>query len=344
MREDFVTRLQVQLREAAEREARRRPIRRAARPALAVAAVAVLAGFVLAAGAWLRGGDSAPAGHDQLRVLRTTAVATQGGQLASGFGSVWLADPTGGVVRIDPRTGRILDPIPTGRDIRVVTVGAGAVWALGPAGEVLRIDPATGRIVARIPLGVEDLGELMIAQDTVWVRMGPELVRIDGNVVGRRTGVMDGGFGPRTGASDGTSLYVLRPDGILERRDGRDGRRIASVRVALRGAVVAAADGRVLLARDDGVAAVDAVDGRALWQRRLGIARLNQAVVAGRSLWVQGTPRDGSADRLWRLDASTGRVLESLTLPEFRASGMAAVGDRLWIATSSGRLQIVGRD
>jgi outer membrane protein assembly factor BamB len=349
MREDFVTRLQVQLREAAEREERRGPIRRAARsgraPAIAVAALALLAGAVLAAGGWLRGTDSAPAGDDGLRVLSATTFGPLGGQLVSGFGSVWLADPTGNVLRVDPRTGRVVGRIPAGQDIRQVIAGAGAVWAMGPAGEVLRIDPASDRIVARMSLPFSDVGTLMIAQDTVWILIGPEVWRVDRerNVLEPRIGFMRGGPGPRSGASDGTSLYGLRPDRIVERHDGSDGHRIGSVRLALPGAVLAAADGKLLLARDYAVAAVDARDGRALWQRELGIVRVNQALVAGRSLWVHGSPMDGGRDRVWRLDLSSGRVRDALTLPDDGASGMAVVGDRLWIATPDGRLQIVGR-
>jgi outer membrane protein assembly factor BamB len=231
---------------------------------------------------------------------------------------------------------------------------------MGPAGEVLRIDPATGRILARMPLGVSDIGTLVIAQGTVWIFIGPELWRVDGarNVLEPRVGFMRGGPGPRSGASDGTSLYGLRPDEMIERRDGRDGNWIASVRLALPGSVLAAADGKVFLgsdygadgtalrARDDSsyaVAAVDAGDGRALWQQPLGIVRVNQALVAGRSLWVHGSPRDGSHDRIWRLDLATGRIQDSLALTESGATGMVAVGNRVWIATPDGHLQIVGR-
>ena len=163
--------------------------------------------------------------------------------------------------------------------------------------------------------------------------MGPELWRIDGarNVV-ERPSASRRRPGPRSGASDGESLYVLRPDRILERRDASDGRRVASVRSALSGAIVAARDGKVLLSRDDGVAAIDAGDGRTLWQRRLRSARLNQVLISGGSVWVQGTPIGSAGDRLWRLDASTGRVLGVVNLPEYGASGMAVVGDRVWIA------------
>jgi outer membrane protein assembly factor BamB len=348
MREDFVTRLQMQLRDAAEREQRRGPIRRAARsgfgPAVAAAALALIAGVVVATGGWLGGRDDAPAGRGELRVLSTTTLASYGGQLASGFGAAWHADPSA-IVRVDPRTGRINGRIPTVHEMRFVTAGAGAVWAMGPAGEVLRIDPDTRRTVARIPLGVSDVGKLMTARSTVWVLMGPLLFRIDGerNTVAERVFVQRGGPGMRSGATDGRFVYVLCPDGVIERWAAGDGRSVSPVRAGLRGSIIAAADGRILLARDDGVAAIDAADGRALWQRRLGLARINQSLVAGGSLWIQGVPLGGGRDRLHRLDPATGRVLESLTLPEPGASGMAAVGGRLWIATPGGRLEIVGR-
>jgi hypothetical protein len=40
-------------------------------------------------------------------------------------------------------------------------------------------------------------------------------------------------------------------------------------------------------------------------------------------------------------EAHSGRVSGQLTLPEFGASALAAVGDRLWVLTPGGRLLIV---
>ena len=61
----------------------------------------------------------------------------------------------------------------------------------------------------------------------------------------------------------------------------------------------------------------------------------------GALLWVQGRPRAGGRDRLWRLDSKTGRVTASLVLPEFGVAGMAAIGERLWLVSLRGRLAIV---
>jgi hypothetical protein len=70
--------------------------------------------------------------------------------LASGFGSVWLADG-GRVVRIDPNRGAVVARIRV--EANAVAAGARFVWVLDmwdvAGGWLRRIDPATNRLVGR---------------------------------------------------------------------------------------------------------------------------------------------------------------------------------------------------
>jgi YVTN family beta-propeller protein len=67
--------------------------------------------------------------------------------IAVGPGGVWVADPFDEqVVRIDPKTRRVMARIPAGA-VTTVAVGGNAVWALSPLG-LVRIDPARDRVVA----------------------------------------------------------------------------------------------------------------------------------------------------------------------------------------------------
>jgi hypothetical protein len=104
------------------------------------------------AGAWV-----ATAGGQVLLVSqrrnRVAATIDAGGPLgfsqtiAVGAGGVWLADPFDEqVVRIDPRTRRVMARIPAGAATTLAVAGDD-VWALSSLG-LLRIDPARDRVVA----------------------------------------------------------------------------------------------------------------------------------------------------------------------------------------------------
>ena len=73
---------------------------------------------------------------------------------ASGFGSVWVAVyGTGRLVRIDPRSNRVVARIRIARGICPIVVAASSVWVASDMTNMLyRIDPRRRRIVARIPV------------------------------------------------------------------------------------------------------------------------------------------------------------------------------------------------
>ena len=84
---------------------------------------------------------------------RVAATIDAGGPLgfpqtiATGAGGVWLADPFDEqVVRIDPKTKRVMARIPAGA-VTTLAVAGDDVWALSSQG-LVRIDPANDRIVA----------------------------------------------------------------------------------------------------------------------------------------------------------------------------------------------------
>src|SRR5919107_1061033 len=170
--EDFTTRLQLQLREAAEREERRGPAARriatvrgtlAPRLALGPALAAAAPGLVLrvARGALTAGGSDRgpePATPPGPRVVGTVPIgdALNGGGIAA-FGAVWVSDSgRGQIVKVDPDSRRVTAPIPVEGETEM-TAADGSLWAVRnasgtPSGPLLRIDPRTGRIVRRIAL------------------------------------------------------------------------------------------------------------------------------------------------------------------------------------------------
>ena len=70
--------------------------------------------------------------------------------IAAGAGGIWLADPFDEqIVRIDPRTRRVVARIPAGAATTLAVTGD-AVWALSSLG-LVRVDPVHDRVVATAP-------------------------------------------------------------------------------------------------------------------------------------------------------------------------------------------------
>lgn len=336
MRQDFVERLELELRAAGERQARPWRIvrRQLLTPALAAVAVVAIA-IVIAAGA-LRSDDTLPT-QPAPRLIANTALVSQAGTMASAFGSVWVADiDRERLLRLDPRTRAVEARIPLGMPT-FVDAAAGSVWALG-ANRLLRIDPSSNRVVAAIPApgsGARD-GVVLGGRGAVWIVYPDRLARVDlrRNAIILTVPVSRGGFKAIGAASDGRILHVARGDGRLLRVDPRTGTTLSSVRGPV-GRLLGAAGGTVFVAGEKGVVAVDAASGRTRWARDVG--PVNDGVLRGGTLWVHASEK---RDRLWRIDAGTGRVTGSLALPEFGATSMVAVGEQVWTMSVGGHLQV----
>ncbi|MGI9603002.1 MAG: Vgb family protein [Acidimicrobiales bacterium] len=89
---------------------------------------------------------------------------------AVGEEAVWVASTDRDeVVRIDPRTNRIVASVPVEASPTGVAIGAGAVWvASRETGLVLRIDPARNEVVATIVVGESPVW-VTTAAGAVWV-------------------------------------------------------------------------------------------------------------------------------------------------------------------------------
>jgi hypothetical protein len=136
------------------------------------------------AGAWV-----ATAGGQVLLVSerrnRVAATIDAGGPLgfsqtiAAGAGGVWLADPFDEqVVRIDPRTRRVMARIPAGAATTLAVAGDD-VWALSSLG-LLRIDPARDRVVATASDPDLHRARLVAAgAGAVWAAGWSSVLRID---------------------------------------------------------------------------------------------------------------------------------------------------------------------
>ena len=370
MSQDFTTRLQLQLREAALREERRGALGRRlaglryATPAPAAAAgvalAALLVAIVVAAGGLRVSGDETVSNP---KVIGNVPLADNLGTLAPGFGSVWVADAKRRVIlRVDPRTRAVQAQIPTGGDPNafggdpIVNTGGGAVWAIarspGTDGghRVLRIDPGTNRVTARQTLPA-DQAPLVFSLEMIdghpWVITARGAIELDAVTAepGRFVRIDQPAGEPYPlwmMGGPGGELWVLTREARIDRYDLLHGIRAASLPVRLAGtaAVIPTPEGAVYATRDGELARADAADGRIIWRHRLGTV-VAPPLVVGETVWVHASDMAGGRDRLVELELRSGRILSSTGLPEFGVAGMAEVGGDIWLTSPGGRVMIV---
>ena len=107
------------------------------------------------------------------RTLRVGPGAQHAGPLAAGFGSLWLGRGPE-VLRVHPRSGRVLARVSTPVEVTVVRVAEHAVWAVsGEEGWIAKLDPASSRVVARNRLH-GFAADLAVGGGFVWLGVVPD--------------------------------------------------------------------------------------------------------------------------------------------------------------------------
>ena len=212
-----------------------------------------------------------------------------GGPLVFDAGSLWVgAWRDGQVVRVDPRSNRVVARFPAGGPNPAgLAVGAGTIWVTHPdTDEVVRLDPGTGRVVARIKLG--QLPFQVAPGDD---RFRPSLVAV--------------------GAGAG---WVATGRGAVARIDLASNRVAAVIKLLPESpaGIAVAGDSVWVAAGGDGVARIEAATDRLLEIIRLDF-HAERVAVAGGGIWVGGPTTDPiveMAGAVARIDAATGRVRE----------------------------------
>lgn len=92
-------------------------------------------------------------------------------KLGFGGGAVWVADRSGSLIEIDPKSNRVVSNIPLEGSPTHLAVDAGSAWVSIPTerrGVVLRLDVDSHKVVARISVGVGP-GPITVTPAGVWV-------------------------------------------------------------------------------------------------------------------------------------------------------------------------------
>ena len=87
------------------------------------------------------------------------------------------------------------------------------------------------------------------------------------------------------------------------------------------------------------IARVDPATGRLLWQAPLSDS--GPLTEAGGLLWFESPWPGHHTRRLIALDLGTGRIVKSVPTGEFGASGLTAVGSKLWLTTAGGDIVVL---
>jgi hypothetical protein len=225
---------------------------------------------------------------------------------------------------------------------------SGGEHGLGKRGPLLRIDPRTERVLARIPLVTESGRSVLgfgvrTAGRDVWVWGPRDILRIDGRA-GRVTLriVIGDDRGELTGFAAGAREVVAgTADGHLLRFDDRTGKRTGVVGVAHRRlSPTALSRGYLLFTAAGVVGAVDLATARIAWRRRLGF-RAGATLGRDGLVWVHSAAIHERGDRVTGLRLATGGVVTTRILPAFGSTGVAAGARGVAIATAGGRLVVL---
>ena len=350
---DYIAELRRELVDAAERErlrsAPRRALVRTRRPvAVALAGAAALVAAAIGIAVLGREPEPSPATP---RIVETIPIGGQPLDAAIGAGAVWVADGTGRVLRVDPRSHRVEATIRAGSEVTAVAASGDAVWAVTTIGpgmhdhQVLGIDPAGNRVATHVlpTMALERL--LEVAGGRVWVQSdmqaGGPLQRVD-----ERTHRLVGDFGRSWRsviAGQGDALWTLGVNGVLERRDAGSGRLLARRPGFAAGqapaAIAPVAGGAWVATGEDGT--VTRVTDDLTIRDRVDLGARGPMTVADGSLWVTAVDARGINAELVRLDLRTGEVLARLRLGARLPRALVAVGDDVWAVIGDGSVLVI---
>jgi peptide/nickel transport system substrate-binding protein len=255
--------------------------------------------------------------------------------VASGYGSLWIAEPgRGRVERVDPTRRTIEDRITIGGSPSVLAVGGRSVWAASVAGDsVARIDPSTGTVTQTIRLGGSSLSALGFGRGALWIADATDasLLEIDpatGTV--RRTVTLSSR--PSALAVTDQALWVADYDGgTVSEVEPRAGNVLATVRVGGGPSALAVTPGSVWVANalDSTVARIDTRSGTVTATLPVGSGPAALAVTDG-SVWVAN--RYGRS--VSRVDLRRGLVVRTVAV-EGSPTALAVLGAHVWVGMKS---------
>ena len=292
------------------------------RSAVAALAIALVAGTTAA-------GIVAMLGHATVaRVVRLPAAPSA---MTVAAGSLWAAVPSEqAVLRLDGRSGAVIDRIPTVGQPGSLAVGAGGIWVASTlSGVVERIDPSTEQISERIVVGQEHTTALAYAHHTLWVADASDdaIIEIDPDSgEPRRTIALDAR--PTALAVGEHALWVAEHDaGTIQEINLASHQPVATIAVGNGPSALALGAGALWVANslDSTVSRVD--PSRAIVTATISVPSGPSALAEdGASVWVASQ----YADSVSRIAPSRNVVVDRVPVDD-EPDAVVAAGGRVWI-------------
>jgi hypothetical protein len=220
-------------------------------------------------------------------------------------------------------------------------------------GALIRIDAASGQIVTRRswPHPSEQPAALAAAGGSLWIKRGcavrgegVDRLGPAGDVTARVTLTSVDGLAAGT-----ETLWVLGHDGTLTQIDAASGR-VRQTWPGLaplsdpntRGTKALVADGAGVWVLSTGRAAILHVErGRVVRQIPVHASTRPLLAKAGDGLWISAADRNGTDNRLVRLDPDTGSRTATLNLHDQRPIALVPTEGRLYVVTSNGKILVI---
>jgi YVTN family beta-propeller protein len=273
------------------------------------------------------------------RTSEEIPVGTRPGGLASGFGSLWVANRDDATVsQVDPASGRVARTYPVGESPSGIAVAGGSIWVAGTSPTqrrvaVLRLDPQFGIVqrTATIDAVAPGTGASIAADgSSLWVAPATGLLsRLDPRS-GRVVAQLDPGIGPISAAARAGGVW-LTDDLAGTLTEVAASRRPRSIPVGDGPSAVAVGDGSIWVAdtMDDTVVRIDPRT-----RRRLSVTHVGRGpsglAIGLKSVWVANS-QDGTVTRI---DASSGRVIATIPVGSSPQSIVVADG-RVWVSVQT---------
>jgi peptide/nickel transport system substrate-binding protein len=315
------------------------PRRRLPRALVVAAAAAVLAGGIafamsrVTAPDHLDGIDENAVGRIDLGsadIVGQYVVGREPRALASGAGSVWVADAQDETVsRLEPSRNRIVT-IPVGSDPVALAFGAGALWVAERGDRtVAQVSPASNKVVRRIEIA-NGPSAIAVGFGSVWVTSAVDQtvsrVPIGGPEVSRRIHL---GVPASAIAAGARAVWITSEEsGTLFRIEPRTGTVARAIRVGNRPVAVAAGESGVWVVnrQDATVWRVDPATNSVT--DTIAVARdPGPIAISGADVWVAA-----GNESLSRIDARTRRITRTVELGS-PATALALDGASVWTAT-----------
>ena len=156
--------------------------------------------------------------------------------VVAGAGAIWVGTGAGLVLKINPRTGKLVDRIPVGTAPIDIALAGGNLWVVSAGGYVLRIDTRTDKVTGTVP-AAPYARSITAGEGAVWITSAPReggglIWRVDPltlTVAGATTTLDQAPAGITSG---GGAVWVAGgPSGTLIKIDPATGRTMGSIHI-----------------------------------------------------------------------------------------------------------------